>query len=161
MTLILGIDPGLTHTGWGIIKVENNRLIYVACGRISSSPKINIEQRLGDIYKGINQVIINYSPTECAIERTFVNNNPMSSLKLGHARGAAMLTVALSNIPVTEYSPNEVKKSVTGTGAADKNQIKIMIKYLLPKAIIKSEDEADALAIAVCHNSFRNFKLRA
>ncbi|MFN7037973.1 MAG: crossover junction endodeoxyribonuclease RuvC [Alphaproteobacteria bacterium] len=158
MTFILGIDPGLTHTGWGVIKVENNKLIYVACGTISSSAKTNIEQRLGDIYTGINSAIKLYNPHECAIERTFVNNNPLSSLKLGHARGAAMLTVALASIPVTEYSPTEVKKAVTGVGGADKNQIDVMIKYLLPTAKIKSKDEADALAIAVCHSSYRRGK---
>lgn len=151
MKKILGIDPGLSHTGWGIITQKDNSLSFVACGVISSNAKESIADRLLAINRGLQNVIETYQPNQCAIEQTFVNKNPLSSLKLGHARGAAILTCSLNNLIPYEYAATLVKKTVVGAGRADKAQIAMMVKTLLPKAVITSEDAADALAVAICH----------
>ncbi len=151
MEIILGIDPGLGHTGWGIIKKHGNSISYIACGTISSNPKNSLSQRLLTIKNGLQEAINTHNPNQCAIEETFVNKNPLSSLKLGHARGAAILTCSLNGLNPYEYAATLVKKTVVGAGRADKSQIAMMVKTLLPKAGIKSEDEADALAVAICH----------
>lgn len=151
MKFILGIDPGLVNTGWGIISKENNNYKFIACGTIKSNTKDEMPLRLKTINLQLKEVLDSYKIDEAAVEETFVNKNSLSSLKLGHARGAIILTVSLADIPVYEYSATNVKKSVVGVGRAEKDQIKMMMKVLLPKADIKSEHEADALAIAITH----------
>jgi crossover junction endodeoxyribonuclease RuvC len=155
---ILGVDPGLTKTGLGIIGVKNNSLIFIASKTIYTTTSQSLAERLKDFHHQLSDFISEFKPDVAAIEETFVNNNPVSSLKLGHARGSLILTLAIANLEVFEYSSTSIKKTVVGVGRADKNQIQQMIKILLPKADFKSEDEADALAIAICHNNqFKNF----
>lgn len=151
MTIILGIDPGLQHTGWGIIEQIGNKLSFIGSGVISAATKIPLAERLLALHLGINKVVACYHPEECAIEETFINSNASSSLKLGHARGALMLTASIAKLPVYEYAATLVKKSVVGVGRADKNQVEVMVKHLLPGCSIPSSDAADALAIAICH----------
>lgn len=158
MSRLLGIDPGLHHTGWGVVQCEGNHLTYIACGTITTNAKTPLAERLKQLSYGVSDVIKDYAPDMCAIEETFVNKNPLSSLKLGHARGAVMLSVALADIPLVEYAATLVKKSVVGVGRADKNQVITMIKQILPQAVITSEDAADALAVAVCHAGHRVFE---
>ena len=153
--IVLGIDPGLIKTGYGIVKMENNNLSYMNSGTIFTDTKIPIEYRLKNIFNHVDKIIKLYKPDFFSIEETFVNNNPTSSLKLGQARGAAILAAGVNNIKVFEYKPNTIKKSITGVGKAAKNQVGMMIKCLLPTVELKTEDEADALAIAICHvNNF-------
>jgi crossover junction endodeoxyribonuclease RuvC len=158
MRIILGIDPGLTKTGWGVIKVDSSVISYVASGTIKSSSDQNIFLRLNNLHKFITEVMSIYKPSEAAIEKTFVNKNPLSSLKLGQARGALMLSLSMREcLDVKEYASTEVKKAVVGVGRADKRQVSYMVKMILPRVNIKSEDEADALAVAICHvNSFKD-----
>jgi len=148
---IIGIDPGLTKTGVGIIDIHNNNLNFVYSATIYSSADQKISERLNFFYKNLSEIIKIYSPNEASVEETFVNKNPLSSLKLGHARGALILTLGIFNIEVNEYSSTQVKKTVVGVGRAEKEQVQAMIRILLPKANFKNEDEADALAIAICH----------
>lgn len=152
---ILGIDPGLRRTGWGLIESDGNRLIHVACGSLETSEKAPLAERLVVIHDGLIAVIEQHAPQEAAVEQTFVNTNASATLKLGQARGVAMLVPARLGISVAEYAPNMVKKTVVGAGHADKAQIRMMIGVLLPKADPQSEDAADALAIAVCHAHHR------
>jgi crossover junction endodeoxyribonuclease RuvC len=158
MIRIIGIDPGLTKTGFGIIDVIKNSFIYVASGTIHTKPSDKLATRLFHLNQNLSQAIALYKPNESAVEETFININPLSSLKLGYARGAIILTLALYNLPVSEYSSTSIKKSVSGVGRADKQQVGRMIKILLPDAKFNSEDEADALAVAVCHNNNRLWK---
>lgn len=153
MTIILGIDPGLRKTGWGVIQSQNNNLKFIACGTIKTTDKKSLCQRLGELSKGLQKVIKEYDPDISAIEETFVNQNGQSTLKLGQARGALIVTLANADLEAHEYAPNLIKKSVVGAGRADKNQIAMMVKTLLPGANPDSEDAADALAIAICHSS--------
>jgi crossover junction endodeoxyribonuclease RuvC len=153
MTRILGIDPGLVKTGWGVIEHSGSSLRFVACGLIKPDANMPLAERLLALSSGITQVIGQYQPDECAIEEIFVNKNAMSSLKLGHARGALMVTVSLQKLPLSEYAATLVKKSVTGVGRAEKGQVAMMVKQLMPTARIDSEDAADALAVAICHTS--------
>ena len=155
---ILGLDPSLTSTGWGIIEVENNRIRYVADGVIKTSADLDLASRLSKLHKGICDVIELYKPDEAAVELVFVNNNPLSSMKLGQARGAVILAPAVYQIPVAEYEPNLVKKAVVGVGHAEKKQVETMVKILLPGAKPVNNDSSDALAIAICHNNFRKVK---
>lgn len=148
---ILGIDPGLQKTGWGIILSEGHKLQFLACGTIQTDSTRTIAERLAEISWGLEKIISEWSPAEVAIEETFVNKNPASALKLGAARGAAMVTPARLGLLVAEYAPNLVKKSVVGTGHASKDQIGSMVRVLLPTAGKMGADAADALAIAVCH----------
>lgn len=152
---IIGIDPGLRRTGWGIIDVTGSRLMFVACGVIKADVEGALASRLRDIHDALAQVIVEYQPHEAAVEETFVNVNPASTLKLGQARGVALLVPALHGLPVGEYAANLVKKSVVGAGHAEKQQIRMMVERLLPKALIHSEDAADALAIAITHAHHR------
>ena len=153
MARILGIDPGLVKTGWGIIDYSGNSLKFVACGIIKTDSKLPIASRLSRLSIELKKIIDSYSLDEFAIEETFVNKNPISSLKLGHARGALMLTASLAGFEVNEYSATLIKKSVTGVGRAEKGQVEMMVKQLMPSAVIESEDAADALAVAICHSS--------
>lgn len=154
MTLILGIDPGLQHTGWGAIQVYGNALRFIHCGTIHSS-KGTLAERLLTLHQGITEVIDRYHPTTVAIEETFVNTNAKSSLLLGHARGALMLAASLAGLPVYEYAATLVKKTVVGVGRAEKNQVSMMVKQLLPGASFDTPDAADALAVAICHHSHK------
>jgi crossover junction endodeoxyribonuclease RuvC len=152
---ILGIDPGLRRTGWGVIEVEGNRLIYVGCGSIEPPENLPLASRLLVIHEGLAAVLCDFRPFEAAVEQTFVNKDGVATLKLGQARGVAMLAPAMFGISVSEYAPNQVKKTVVGAGHADKNQIMVMLKILLPKAEPKSADAADALAVAITHAHHR------
>lgn len=152
---ILGLDPGLRRTGWGIIESDGVRLSYVASGVITSDGGDELAYRLAELYQGILSVIATHKPAEAAVEETFVNENPRSTLKLGQARGMALLAPAMKGLTVAEYTPNLIKKSVVGAGHAEKHQIQAMIGFLLPRAEFESADEADALAIAICHASHR------
>jgi crossover junction endodeoxyribonuclease RuvC len=148
---ILGIDPGLQKTGWGIIEAVDNRLSYISCGLIKTTASLPLYARLAQIDAGLEQVIKLYKPDESAIEITFMNDNPASALKLGVARGAAITCPARLGLMVAEYAPNLIKKSLVGNGHATKDQIGMMIKMLLPTSGKIGADEADALAIAICH----------
>jgi len=153
---ILGIDPGLRRTGWGLIEADGNRLIYVACGSVETSERAGLGPRLVTLHDGLIAVIERYRPQEAAVENTFVNGNGASTLKLGQARGIAMLVPSRSGLSVAEYAPTLVKKTIVGSGHGEKAQIRMMIGVLLPKADPQSEDAADALAIAVCHAHHRS-----
>ena len=153
---LLGIDPGLRNTGWGVIEVRENLLKHVADGRIVTKDNMELAQRLLQIFEGLEKIINSYQPEEVAVEETFVNVNAASTLKLGQARGVAMLVPAKFFIQVTEYSPNKIKKSVVGTGHAAKEQVQMMVKMLLPGCLLGSLDAADALAVAVCHAHHRS-----
>lgn len=148
---LIGLDPGLRKTGWGIIDVEGARLIHVANGIVHTDNKKTLAERLVELFDGLQQVIADWEPQSAAVEETFVNKNPMSTLKLGQARGVSLLVPALSGIHVAEYSPNHIKKSVVGSGHAGKEQVAAMLKILLPKAVVNGEDAGDALAVAICH----------
>lgn len=148
---ILGIDPGLQKMGWGIIHTQGHALKFISCGTIKTDSTRSTAERLAEISWGLEKIITEWEPEEVAIEETFVNKNPASALKLGVARGAAMVTPARMGLSVSEYAPNLVKKSVVGTGHAAKDQIGAMIAVLLPAAGKMGPDAADALAIAICH----------
>jgi crossover junction endodeoxyribonuclease RuvC len=152
---ILGLDPGLRHTGWGVIDARDNRLSFVADGVVEPDPDAPMAERLRLLFAAVQELIAVYTPQECAIEDTFVNQNPVSTLKLGHARAAAMLAPAVAGLTVAEYKPNLVKKSVVGAGHAEKQQVAAMVKILLPGCGAVSADSADALAVAVCHAHLR------
>ncbi len=148
---ILGIDPGLQKTGWGIIESEGHNLSFIACGLIKTTASKTLPERLRQIDEGMCTVIEKFNPDEAGIEETFVNNNAASSLKLGAARGVAMVVPARHGLMVGEYPANLVKKSVVGAGKASKDQVGMMIRVLLPACGDIGEDEADALAVAICH----------
>lgn len=152
---ILGIDPGLRRTGWGIIESEGNRLAFIGCGSVEPPDDLPLASRLLAIHEGLAAVLGSYRPAEAAVEQTFVNKDGVATLKLGQARGVAMLAPAMFGLSVAEYAPNQVKKTVVGAGHADKNQVAVMLKILLPKADPKSPDAADALAIAITHAHHR------
>lgn len=152
---IIGIDPGLRRTGWGVIETDGVRLSWIASGLITSDSEDDLAYRLRELFEGLRSVLATFKPQEAAVEETFANENPRSTLKLGQARGMALLAPALTGIRVAEYTPNLIKKTVVGAGHADKRQIQAMIGFLLPKATFASADEADALAIAICHASHR------
>jgi crossover junction endodeoxyribonuclease RuvC len=152
---ILGIDPGLRRTGWGVIETEGNRLLFIGCGSVEPPDGLSLAARLLAIHQGLAKVLEDFKPTEAAVEQTFVNKDGVATLKLGQARGVAMLAPAMVGISVAEYAPNQVKKTVVGAGHADKDQIAMMLKILLPKAQPKSADAADALAIAITHAHHR------
>jgi crossover junction endodeoxyribonuclease RuvC len=152
---IIGIDPGLRRCGWGIIESEGTRLRFVACGAILPGVDQALADRLVELHRGIADIIGRYRPDEAAVEETFVNAGARSALLLGQARGVALMTPAALGLPVGEYAANLVKKSVVGTGHAEKGQIAVMIKLLLPAADARSADAADALAIAITHAHHR------
>lgn len=148
---VIGFDPGLRKTGWGIIDVDGSRLSHVANGIVHSDAKASLAERLVQLFDGLSQVVTDWEPDTAAVEETFVNKNPNSTLKLGQARGISLLVPALAGIPVGEYSPNHIKKSVVGAGHASKAQVEAMLKILLPQVVINGEDAGDALAVAICH----------
>ncbi len=148
---ILGLDPGLRHTGWGVVLQRDNRLSFVAAGRFNPDPSLPMAERLRALAEGIAGVVAVHKPDEAAIEETFVNRNPASALKLGQARGAAMLAVAQTGLAIAEYGANHIKQCVTGYGHADKTQVARMIGVLLPGSGKLAADAADALAVAICH----------
>jgi len=152
---IVGIDPGLRSTGWGIIDSEANRLIYLASGTVSSNSKHSLAERLEQLFSGLSRVVEEWCPDEASVETTFVNRDAASALKLGQARGIALVVPALVGISVSEYAPNLIKKTVVGAGHADKSQIRAMIEHLLPRAEPDSEDATDALAVAITHAHHR------
>ena len=155
---IIGIDPGLRRTGWGVIESDGVRLAYVASGHIVSTDKEELSFRLRELYEGISSVLASFRPQEAAVEETFVNDNARATLKLGQARGMALLAPAMKGLRVAEYPPNLIKKTVVGAGHAEKKQIQVMVGFLLPKAKFESADEADALAIAICHANHRGVR---
>lgn len=152
---LIGFDPGLQTTGWGVIDVDGNRLTYVADGLVTTSSSATLSERLVELHAGLKDVIDEFRPQEAAVEETFVNKNAVSTLKLGQARGIVLLVPALAGLHVAEYLPNLVKKTVVGAGHAQKQQVEMMIRMLLPGAVIAGADAADALAVAVCHAHHR------
>lgn len=148
---LLGLDPGLRRTGWGVIEADHGRLRHVANGSIASSADRAVPERLVELYEGVCRVIERYAPVEAAVEESFVNKNPSSTLKLGLARGVVLLAPARAGLAVAEYSTNLVKKSVVGAGHAGKEQVQAMVRHLLPAAVLEGADAADALAVAICH----------
>ena len=158
MVRIIGIDPGLRRCGWGVIESEGNRLTYVACGTLTPPVDLPLAERLVRIHSGLNELIDRFRPDEAAIEETFVSAGARSALQLGQARGVALMTPALKGLVVGEYAANLVKKAVVGSGHAEKTQIQMMVKILLPAADFKGADAADALAIAICHAHHRTIR---
>ncbi|WP_374449090.1 crossover junction endodeoxyribonuclease RuvC [Stella sp.] len=152
---LLGLDPGLRHTGWGVVDVSGSRLSHVADGTVSSDERRPLAERLVELYRGLVAVIEEFAPGEAAVEETFVNKNPASTLKLGVARGIALLAPAERGMAVHEYSANLIKKSVVGAGHADKAQVEMMVRRLLPGSLPARSDAADALAVAICHAHHR------
>ena len=154
-TRIIGIDPGLRRCGWGIIETLGNRLTFVAAGTIKPPIEGSLAARLAVLFAELGMVLNQYSPQEAAVEETFVNAGARSALILGQARGVVLLAPAARGLPVAEYAANLVKKSVVGTGHAEKGQVALMVKTLMPAADVKGADAADALAIAICHAHHR------
>jgi crossover junction endodeoxyribonuclease RuvC len=152
---IIGIDPGLRRCGWGVIESEGNRLRFLACGTVMPDTSLPLAERLRVLHEELRALLLEHRPDEAAVEETFVSAGARSALQLGQARGVALMTPALLGLPVGEYAANLVKKSVVGTGHADKTQIQTMVKLLLPSATFKGADAADALAIAICHAHHR------
>jgi len=148
---VLGLDPGLRHTGWGVIDATGNRLIHIANGVVHAATDLPLAMRLVCLFRQITSVLERFQPDEAAVEETFVNRNPASTLKLGVARGVVLLAPAERGLPVSEYSANLIKKAVVGAGHADKAQVQMMVGRILPGCDIITPDAADALAVAICH----------
>jgi crossover junction endodeoxyribonuclease RuvC len=164
MIRILGVDPGLRHTGWGVIAMDGPRLVWIAHGVIKPDTKADMADRLAILCDELRAVIETHAPQEAAVEETFVNINPRSTLLLGQARGAALATLAAAKLKVAEFAATKVKQSVVGTGAADKTQVAFMVRRLLPKAGEVTADAADALAVAICgahHRPLAHQRLKA
>lgn len=157
MTRILGIDPGLLHTGWAVIDSSGCERKYIASGVILAPVKDVLPKRLNYIFCAVRELCDKFAPDECSIEITFVNKNPQTTLILGHARAAAIVAVANADIPVFEYEPNKIKKALTSAGHADKEQVYKMVRILLPAAQPKTPDESDAIAIALAHTNMSRF----
>jgi crossover junction endodeoxyribonuclease RuvC len=159
---ILGIDPGLRNTGWGVVEAaRGSRLAFVACGSVSSDSGAPLAERLAQLQSGLTRVIEAHAPHEAAIEETFVNRDPQSALRLGQARGVALAAPALAGLDVAEYAANLVKKTVVGNGHADKAQVAMMVRVLLPASRVDGADAADALAVAICHAQHRAHRVVA
>jgi len=152
---IIGIDPGLRRTGWGVLDTLGSRLSFVAAGTVRPGERLPMAERLCLIHDGLAKILEEFAPDEAAVEATFVNRDAAATLKLGQARGVAMLVPARAGIAVAEYAPNAVKKTVVGAGHAEKEQIRMMVTMLLPRAKFDSDDSADALAVAICHAHHR------
>ena len=160
MVRLLGIDPGLRFTGWGLIAVDGNRLRHVADGVIATDSDSPVPDRLRAIHDALAALFALHAPDEAAVEETYVNRNGAATLKLGYARGVALLAPALVGIPVLEYGAKAVKKAVVGTGGASKEQVAMMVRRLLPGAVLRRADASDALAVAICHAHHRSTGLR-
>jgi len=156
---VIGLDPGLRHTGWGVIDVAGNSLRHVSDGALHSDAQLSLADRLCQLHDALAAVLSAWHPDEAAVEETFVNRNPSSTLKLGMARAVALLVPARAGLPVAEYPTNLVKKSVVGAGHAEKTQVQMMMRVLLPGCALNSADAADALAVAVCHAHHRATRL--
>ena len=152
---LLGLDPGLRFTGWGVIEADGNRLRHIADGVIATDSEQSVPQRLCTLHAALMQLLRDHAPQEAAVEETYVNRNGAATLKLGYARGIALLAPALSGIPVAEYGAKSVKLAVVGTGSADKDQVQMMVRRLLPGATLRRADASDALAVAICHAHHR------
>ena len=152
---IVGIDPGLRRTGWGVVEAQGNALRFIGAGTVRSDDKGELAVRLCQLHDGLVEVLTAFAPDEAAVEQTFVNKDGAATLKLGQARGIAMLVPARAGLAVAEYAPNAIKKAVIGVGHGDKKQIHMMVKVLMPKAVFDTDDAADALAIAICHAHHR------
>ena len=157
---LLGLDPGIRYTGWGVIDVEGNRLTHVDDGVVRLDVTAPLAQRLVQLYGGLCEVIAEFAPEGAAVEETFVNRNPASTLKLGLARGVVLLAPAKGGLDVAEYSANLIKKAIVGNGHATKEQVTMMVRTLLPGAKLETADAADALAVAVCHAHHRETNTR-
>ena len=155
---IIGIDPGLRRCGWGVIETSGNRLSFVACGTLTPPVEAPLAQRLAALFEGIGDLLRRLEPDEAAVEETFVNQGARSALQLGQARGVVLMTPASMGLPVAEYAANLIKKSVVGSGHAEKAQVAAMVKFMLPQADVSSADAADALAIAICHAHHRSYR---
>ena len=151
MTLILGLDPSLSCTGWGVIRAAGSRIAHVANGQVPTDPKAPMAQRLAGLQAALADVIAAHRPDRAAAEEVFVNKNPQSTLKLAQARGCVLAACGAAGLAVNEHAARLVKKAVVGTGAADKQQVRAMVERLLPGAKIDSLDASDALAVAICH----------
>ncbi len=160
MVRLMGIDPGLRFTGWGLVEVDGNRLRHVADGVIATDGDDPVPQRLRTIHDALTALLALHRPQEAAVEETYVNRNGAATLKLGYARGVALLAPALAGITVVEYGALAVKKAVVGTGGASKDQVGMMVRRLLPGALLRRADAADALAVAICHAHHRATGLR-
>jgi crossover junction endodeoxyribonuclease RuvC len=152
---IIGVDPGLRNMGWGVIEASGAQIAYIASGAIRSNDRKALPERLRDLHEGLAAVVSKYRPMEAAVEETFVNRDPQSALKLGQARGIALVVPALAGLPVAEYAANLIKKTVVGTGHAEKAQIAMMVRTLLPGSDAQGADAADALAAAITHARVR------
>lgn len=152
---ILGVDPGLRNMGWGVIEAVGSRLGFIACGVVRPRPDLDLAARLRALHEGLLAAIAAHAPDEAAVEETYVNCDPQSALKLGQARGVALVAPAIAGLPVAEYAANLIKKTVTGAGHAEKAQIALMVKLLLPKSEAAGADAADALAVAITHAQLR------
>ena len=152
---IIGIDPGLRRTGWGVVEAVGSSLHFVAAGTLKSDDKAELAIRLRQLYDALSGVVAAQAPDEAAVEQTFVNKDAAATLKLGQARGVAMLVPALAGLAVAEYAPNAVKKAVVGVGHGDKTQVQMMVQVLLPRATADTHHAIDALAIAICHAHHR------
>ena len=160
MARVIGLDPGLRFTGWGVVDVHGNRLRHVADGVVATDSKSWVPDRLKALHEALTSLFLQYSPDEAAVEETYVNRNGTATLKLGYARGVCLLAPAMAGLPVSEYGAMAVKQSVVGTGAASKDQVEMMVQRLLPGATLRRADAADALAVAICHAHHRATRLR-
>jgi crossover junction endodeoxyribonuclease RuvC len=156
---LLGLDPGLRHTGWGIINSKDGNISWIASGNISPKNSLSLSERLKIIHQELNTIINEFKPSVSAVEEVFVNMNGQSTLKLGMARGAAITSCSINEMQVFEYAPTRVKQSITGSGRAKKDQVEAMVRILLPGCKIHTEDESDALAVAICHTFFSQSKI--
>ncbi|WP_338666121.1 crossover junction endodeoxyribonuclease RuvC [Pararoseomonas sp. SCSIO 73927] len=156
---ILGLDPGLQHTGWGLVESSGSRLRHLGDGVVSTKADLPLADRLCAIHRALTALVEEMRPDEAAVEHTYVNKNPGAALKLGQARGVVLLAPALLGVVVAEYQAMEIKRAVVGTGHADKVQVQDMVRRLLPGAVIRRADAADALAIAICHANHRSTRM--
>ena len=157
---ILGVDPGLRHTGWGLIEASGSRLSFLGCGSIKTEAGASLAGKLASIHCALMALVDENAPHEAAVEETFVNRDPQSTLKLGQARGVTLAALALKDLPVSEYAANLIKKTVVGAGHAEKNQVAMMVRMLLPASNASTPDAADALAVAICHAQHRKARAR-
>lgn len=157
---LLGLDPGLQRTGWGVIVIQGNAIHFHAAGVVASDPRAPLASRLDALYRGLDLVVCEHRPDAAAVEETVINKNAASSLKLGQARGVVLLAAAHAGLPVTEYASKTVKRAVVGTGGAQKQQVAMMVRTLLPGSGPVSGDAADALAVALCHAHYHTTQTR-